>query len=57
VFISSEFSELVGTCHRVVVMREGTIVARLEGPAVNEETIVAACYRNDASAARERGTG
>lgn len=44
VFISSEFSELVGLCHRVVVMQEGSIVGQLEGDEINEQAIVAMCY-------------
>ncbi|WP_419919544.1 sugar ABC transporter ATP-binding protein [Candidatus Poriferisocius sp.] len=44
VFISSEFSELVGVCHRVLVLGEGRIVGELEGDAVTEPAIVEACY-------------
>jgi ABC-type sugar transport system ATPase subunit len=45
VFISSEFPELVGVCHRVLVLREGRVVAELEGDAISEDALVAACYR------------
>jgi len=44
VFISSEFSELVGLCHRVVVMQEGAIVGELDGDAITEQAIVSMCY-------------
>ena len=44
VFISSEFSELVGVCHRVLVLSEGRIIGELEGDAVNEPAIVELCY-------------
>ena len=44
VFISSEFSELVGVCHRVLVLHEGRIVGELEGDAVTEPAIIEVCY-------------
>ena len=44
VFISSEFSELVGLCHRVVVMREGRLIGELDGDELSERAIVAMCY-------------
>ena len=44
VFISSEFSELVGVCHRVLVLSEGRIIGELEGNAVTEPAIVEICY-------------
>ena len=44
VFISSEFSELVGVCHRVLVLHEGRLVGELEGDAVTEPAIVEICY-------------
>ena len=44
VFISSEFPELVGTCNRVLVMREGSLVGEFEGAAVTEAALVARCY-------------
>jgi ABC-type sugar transport system ATPase subunit len=42
--VSSEFSELVQCCDRVLVMREGRIVAELAGEAVTEREIVERCY-------------
>lgn len=50
VFISSEFSELVGVCHRVLVMQEGTIVGALNGDEITESAIVSLCYGESAEA-------
>jgi ABC-type sugar transport system ATPase subunit len=44
VFISSEFSELVGVCTRVLVMREGRLVGELQGDAITERAILEHCY-------------
>ena len=44
IFISSEFTELVGTCNRVLVMREGRLVGEFEGDAVTERALVERCY-------------
>jgi ABC-type sugar transport system ATPase subunit len=44
IFISSEFSELVGTCNRVLVMREGRLVGELKAEAINDTEIVERCY-------------
>lgn len=38
--ISSELPEIVGLCHRVLVMKEGGIAGTVEGPAVNEQAIM-----------------
>ncbi|HIM02176.1 MAG TPA: sugar ABC transporter ATP-binding protein, partial [Myxococcales bacterium] len=35
-FISSEFGELVGVCHRVMVLREGELVGEVSGDAISE---------------------
>lgn len=40
ILVSSELSEIVGLCHRVAVMRGGTIAKVLEGDAVNQEEIM-----------------
>ena len=40
VVISSEMAELIGLCHRIVVMRGGRIVGEVEGEAMNEHAIV-----------------
>ena len=44
IFISSEFSELVGACNRVVVMREGRVVGELEGEAITDAALIERCY-------------
>ncbi len=36
VVISSEMAELIGLCHRILVMREGRIVGELAGDAMTE---------------------
>ncbi len=48
IFISSEFSELVRACGRVLVMREGRLVDELEGDRITEEAIVSRCYADAA---------
>jgi ribose transport system ATP-binding protein len=40
VVISSELLEIVGLCHRVIVMRSSRIVASLEGDAISEDEIM-----------------
>jgi ribose transport system ATP-binding protein len=40
VVISSELLEIIGLCHRVLVMRSGRIVADLTGDAINEDEIM-----------------
>jgi ABC-type sugar transport system ATPase subunit len=44
VFISSEFSELVQNCNRVLVMREGHLVGELAGEEVTESALLEQCY-------------
>jgi ABC-type sugar transport system ATPase subunit len=44
IFISSEFTELVGACNRVLVMREGRLVDELEGDAISDGALVQLCY-------------
>lgn len=41
-FFSTELSELVGMCDRVLVLYEGRIFRELTGPAITEENIVSA---------------
>jgi monosaccharide-transporting ATPase len=38
--ISSDLEELVGTCDRVVVLRDGAVVRELSGPEVTEKNIM-----------------
>ncbi len=40
VVISSEMAELIGLCHRVLVMRRGRLVAELAGDGLTEDDIV-----------------
>ncbi len=40
VVISSEMPELIGLCHRIVVMRQGRIAGLLTGDQINERAIV-----------------
>lgn len=40
VVISSELLEIIGLCHRVIVMRSSRIVANLEGDAMSEDQIM-----------------
>ncbi len=40
IVISSEMAELIGVCHRIVVMRAGRIVGEVSGEAMNEHDIV-----------------
>jgi ABC-type sugar transport system ATPase subunit len=44
IFISSEFTELVGSCNRVIVMREGRLVDELEGDAITDARLIERCY-------------
>jgi ribose transport system ATP-binding protein len=47
ILVSSEFSELVGVCNRIVVLRAGSLVATLEGEEVTEEAITDSSYAGD----------
>lgn len=47
IFVSSEFTELIGTCSRILVMREGRLVAELRGGEISEEELVGACYSDN----------
>jgi ribose transport system ATP-binding protein len=40
IFISSEQEEIIGMCHRVIVMKEGRIMGTVEGQQVSEEQIM-----------------
>ena len=40
IVISSEMTELIGVCHRIIVMRNGHIVGEVEGEAMTEHAIV-----------------
>ena len=47
IVISSDFSELVSLCHRVVIMREGELVGELQGTAISEAAIVRLAYADE----------
>jgi ABC-type sugar transport system ATPase subunit len=47
VFISSEFTELVGACNRVLVMREGRLVGELQDEAITDTALVELCYAEE----------
>ena len=49
IFISSEFTELVGACNRVIVMREGRLVGELEGEAITMPRSWSGATRHDAA--------
>jgi ABC-type sugar transport system ATPase subunit len=51
VFISSEFSELVRCCSRVLVMREGRIIKELVETEITEQNLLFHCYRDQAASA------
>ncbi|MFI5384700.1 MAG: sugar ABC transporter ATP-binding protein [Fimbriimonadales bacterium] len=40
IVISSELPEIIGLCHRAIVMREGRIVGELSGNALTEEAVM-----------------
>ena len=42
--VSSELEEVIGTCHRVLVMRRGRIVAEHRGSEMTEERLLAAAF-------------
>lgn len=48
IFVSSEFNELIGTCSRILVMREGELVGQFEGMDISEGELVDACYSHEA---------
>ena len=52
--ISSDFEELVGLAHRVLVMRGGRIVAELTGGRINEHEILTAAFSPEARSASTR---
>jgi ribose transport system ATP-binding protein len=50
IVISSDFSELVTLCTRVLVMHEGRVAGVLEGEDVSEAAIVQLAYQTKAAA-------
>ncbi|MBS1880324.1 MAG: sugar ABC transporter ATP-binding protein [Actinobacteria bacterium] len=47
IVISSDFSELVGLCTRVVALREGRVTGALEKESISEEALVRLAYAAD----------
>ncbi|MCW3018760.1 MAG: sugar transporter ATP-binding protein [Solirubrobacterales bacterium] len=47
VLISSDFSELVRICDRVLTLRDGRFASELAGEEIDEAAITAACYEDD----------
>ncbi len=45
IVISSELEEVVGLCHRVLVMREGRCMGELAGDHISEVAILQLCYQ------------
>jgi simple sugar transport system ATP-binding protein/ribose transport system ATP-binding protein len=45
--ISSELEEVLGLSHRLLVMRGGSIVARLEGDEMSEDAVMAAAFATE----------
>lgn len=46
IMVSSEFSELIGFCDRIIVMRDGMVVHEAPGDAITEEEILSLCVRS-----------
>jgi len=53
---SSELSELLGLCSRVLVLHRGDVVATLSGDDLNETTILSHASGIDTGAEPNRGT-
>ena len=54
VVVSSEMGEVIGLCHRVVVMRAGRMVGELSGNAIGEDAIVRLAMGLDATSGERR---
>ncbi|MEV4418703.1 sugar ABC transporter ATP-binding protein [Patulibacter sp. NPDC049589] len=50
IFVSSEFEELVETCSRVLVMREGRLTGEVLAPDISVAGLVSRCYADRAAA-------
>ena len=50
IVISSEMAELIGICHRIIVMRNGRVVGEVAGEAMTEHAIVVLATGVDAQA-------
>ena len=47
--VSSELLELIGLCHRIVVLHEGRIVAEFDHDDFDETRILGACFGQEAA--------
>jgi ABC-type sugar transport system ATPase subunit len=56
IVISSDFAELVEISHRILVMREGQLVAELDGGEVDEPKILATVFDSDRDERAEAAT-
>lgn len=54
VFVTSDLSELLEVADRVVVLQEGCSVATLDGPSLNAEAVLRACYQSERTVPSER---
>lgn len=54
--VSSELEELIGLCHRIVVMRTGQFVAEFAHPDLNEAQILRQAFGGDPSPSSSRRT-
>jgi ABC-type sugar transport system ATPase subunit len=50
ILVSSDFSELIANCHRILVLREGRLVGELRGSDINETRLLHACYAQEVAA-------
>jgi galactofuranose transport system ATP-binding protein len=53
--ISSELEELITGCDRVLVLRDGTTVAELDGSDITEKSVLHAMAEGAATGGREGG--
>jgi ribose transport system ATP-binding protein len=53
---SSEFEDLIGLCHRVLVFRDGEVTRELSGAALTEPELIKASYQTAAAATTESET-
>jgi ribose transport system ATP-binding protein len=49
-FYSSDTEEIAHLCHRVLVLREGSVVQELDGPGIPAEDIIGASFREESHA-------
>ncbi len=49
-FYSSDTEEVAHLCHRVLVLREGTVAKELDGPEISAEDIIGASFREETHA-------